>query len=119
MRRSGSKALLLRLGGAEGKAAAQCESGRHGCHECPAYAPFIERGRRPPQGCSEPMKVVSPGETEGEREGPAICPVVVVEELLCLLSRGEGRRCICFLGVLHLGGSIAPKKETEEGSTKT
>lgn len=66
------------------------------------------------------MKVVPHGETEGEGElGPKVCPMVVVERLSRPLSRGEGSRCICFPVVLHLGGSIAPKKETEEGSTKT
>lgn len=104
------------VGWGEGKAAAQHESARpYPCSLHPERLDHLHKGKRPPQGCSEPIRVVPCRETEVEREAPVICPVVVVEGLSCLLSRGEGSGCIYFLVVLHLSGSIALKKETEEG----
>lgn len=70
------------------------QGGRHGCQSalpCSLHRQrwtLLNEGMRPPQGCSDPMKVVSLEESERESEGPGPQPVVVAERTV--LPAGDG-----------------------------
>ena len=122
-----SKALLLWLGGAKGKARLSVSQGSRAAGSSLPLLPVstevepLERGHRVSSGLLRPHRGgASRRAWEGKRRARNPSGGSVwVDHSACRAGVKGGNRCISFLVALHLGGSIAPgEREPEEGAAK-